>query len=83
MTELAVALVIRTYRPFYRSRPGRLLWLSTMAVMVLTVLLPYLPGAFWFDLVPLPLWLLGLLLLITALYVAASEAVKRQLSGRR
>jgi Mg2+-importing ATPase len=82
MTELAVALVVRTYRPFWRSPPGRLLWLSTVAVMALTLALPFLPFAGYFDLVPLPLWLLGLLLLITALYVAATEMVKRRMYGR-
>lgn len=77
MTELAIALVVRTYRPFYRSRPGRLFLYSTLAVMGLTIALPYLPYATYFGFVPLPLNLLGVLLLITAFYVATSEALKR------
>ncbi len=82
MTELAIALVIRTYRPFYRSRPGRLFFYSTVAVMGLTIALPYLPYAAYFGFVPLPFDLLGALLLITAFYVAASEVLKRVIYGR-
>jgi Mg2+-importing ATPase len=77
MTELAIILVIRTYRPFYRSRPGHLLWISIAAMMGLTVLLPYLPGFRLFDFVPLPLPLLAVLIMITLLYAGASEIGKR------
>jgi Mg2+-importing ATPase len=82
MTELAIALVVRTHRPFYRSRPGRLLLLSTMAVMALAVALPYLPAAEYFGFVPLPTSVLGALLVVTVLYVAASEIAKHALSRR-
>jgi len=78
LTELAIIFVVRTYKPFYRSRPGRLLLSSTLAVMLLTVLLPYTPAGAWFDLVPLPPALLAMIVLITLLYAAASEAVKRR-----
>ena len=77
MTELAIAMVVRTYRPFYNSRPGRLFLYSTLAVMVMTIVLPYLPYADTFGFVPLPMTLMGTLLLITAFYVAVSEAIKR------
>jgi Mg2+-importing ATPase len=76
MTELAIALVVRTYKPFYRSRPGRILLLSTLTVMALTLALPYLPIAELLDFVPLPLPLLGALLAITLLYAIASEVAK-------
>lgn len=78
LTELAIIFVVRTYKPLYRSRPGRLLLTSTLAVMLLTVLLPYTPAGSWFDLVPLPPALLAMIGLITLLYAAASEAVKRR-----
>jgi Mg2+-importing ATPase len=76
MTELAIALVVRTHRPFYRSRPGRLLLWSTLAVMGLTLALPYLPFAEPLGFVPLSLAQLGLLTLITILYIGASELAK-------
>jgi Mg2+-importing ATPase len=76
LTELAIALVLRTQRPFYRSRPGHWLWVSTLAVACATPLIPYLPIAGVLGFVPLPLPLLAALLAITAAYVFASEAAK-------
>ncbi|MBL8214153.1 MAG: magnesium-translocating P-type ATPase [Bryobacterales bacterium] len=77
LTELAVALVVRTRAAFYRSKPGRALWMSTLAVGVLTLILAYTPLGPIFDLVPLPPRLLLLILAITGLYVLAAEAAKR------
>src|SRR5215468_9510248 len=34
LTELVIALVVRTRRPFYRSRPGTFLLVSTVAIAV-------------------------------------------------
>lgn len=77
LTELAVALVVRTRRrPFYRSRPGTLLLATTAAVVVVAVAIPYLPGAGLLGFVPLPAGLVVVLLLITALYVLATDAAK-------
>ncbi|MEO8613153.1 MAG: magnesium-translocating P-type ATPase, partial [Chloroflexota bacterium] len=61
MTELVIALIVRTRKPFFRSKPGRWLWWSTVAVAVLTLLLPYLPINTLFDFVPLPFTTLLLL----------------------
>jgi len=78
MTELVIALVVRTHKPFYRSRPGRLLWWSTVAVAVLTIALPYLPIVnTLFSFVPLPPTTMLLLIGITALYVTVTEIVKK------
>ena len=78
LTELFVFLVIRTRRPFYRSRPGRWLALSTGLVGLIALALPYLPDMQRiFDFVPLPPRLMALLLAITGLYVLANEVAKR------
>jgi Mg2+-importing ATPase len=45
LTELVIALVVRTLRPFYRSRPGLLLLVSTVAIAGLTLLIPFFPFA--------------------------------------
>ncbi|MCR4282804.1 MAG: HAD-IC family P-type ATPase [Bauldia sp.] len=76
MTELAVALVIRTRRPFYRSRPGTLLLVSSLVLMGATVVLPYLPVGAFFGFVPLPWPLMTALLGIVILYVLATELAK-------
>ncbi len=77
LSELAIALVVRTRRVFFRSRPGRLLWVITLAVAILTLLLPYLPFAGALGFTPLPFWLMAMLAGITALYVLVTELVKR------
>jgi len=77
MTQLVTILVIRTHRPFYRSPPGRLLWILALALAVLAPLLPYLPGHALFDFVALPPPLLAALVAITLLYVGAAELGKR------
>ncbi|MBZ4399716.1 magnesium-translocating P-type ATPase [Myxococcus sp. AS-1-15] len=76
LTELAVALVVRTRRPFYRSRPGRLLLVSTGAVIALTFLVPFIPHASVLGFVRPPLLLLVAVTTITLLYVVAAEQAK-------
>jgi Mg2+-importing ATPase len=78
LTELAIALVVRTRRPFFRSRPGRVLLWSTVAVIALTFAIPYLPFIGVFGFVPLPAVLIVTVLAITALYVVATEITKRR-----
>jgi len=76
LTELVIALVVRTRRPFYRSRPGRVLLWSTVALVALTFAIPYLPFVGVFGFVPLPGMVLVTISAITALYVAATEMTK-------
>jgi len=76
LTELVIALVVRTRRPFFRSAPGRFLLVATLVVAALALLLPYLPGAALFGFVPLPLAIVALILGLTAAYVLATEALK-------
>ncbi len=77
LTELAIALVVRTRRPFLRSRPSRWLVASTAVVALAAVALPYVPAAGRaFGFVPLPPALLATVIGITGLYVAVSEATK-------
>jgi Mg2+-importing ATPase len=78
LTELVVAIVIRTRRPFYSSRPGALLLASTVALIALALATPYLPLVGVVGFVPLPPRLLATLVVITALYVAATELQKRR-----
>ncbi len=72
-----VVLVIRSRRPFYRSRPGTSLMLATAAIAVATILLPFTPLAAYLHFVPLPLNYLGLLAAVVAAYIAGADLVKR------
>ena len=77
LTELVVALVMRTRRPFFRSRPGNLLLWLTLALIMASLALPYLPLAGVFGFVPLSPALLFAIVGIMLLYVAATELQKR------
>jgi len=77
MTELLIMLVIRTQKPFFRSKPGKYLLIGTLIVAAVTLILPYSPLSKPLGFTPLPLPLLLTLLGITVLYVLASEATKR------
>ena len=77
LTELAIALVVRTRRVCFMSRPGRFLLWSTIATAALTFLLPYLPLAPALGFEPLSPVLVVVIVVITALYVAAAELLKR------
>jgi P-type Mg2+ transporter len=76
MTELFIVLVIRTGRPFFRSRPGTLLLAATLVVAGTTIFLPYTPFGALFGFVPLPPPFVLLLLAITGGYLVVSELAK-------
>lgn len=82
ITELAIVLIVRTRKAFWKSRPGALLSWLTAAVALLAVAIPYLPGADWFGFVPLPLSVMAGLAVITLAYLAASEALKSRFFPR-
>jgi Mg2+-importing ATPase len=76
-TELAVLLVLRTRRPFIRSRPSRWLAASSAALAVAAVAILYSPLAAILGFEPLPLAILAALAAITGGYVIATEVAKR------
>ena len=75
---VVIALVVRTRRPFYRSRPGRWLWGSTLVVLCTALILPYLPGVALFGFVPLPAPLMLGMIGLTLAYVAVVEVAKQR-----
>jgi Mg2+-importing ATPase len=77
LTELFVAMVVRTKKSFFRSKPGKYLLISSIAVIVVAIVIPYLPFSRVLGLSPLPLWLLFTILGITLAYVFAVEVTKK------
>jgi Mg2+-importing ATPase len=77
MTELLVMLVIRTQRPFFKSRIGGMLLISTGVVAAVTLLVPFLLFAPILGFGPLSFGLLSGLQGITVLYLIATEVAKR------
>jgi Mg2+-importing ATPase len=77
MTELLIMLVIRTRKPFFKSRIAKPLVFSTIFIALITLVLPYSPLNKLLGFVHISLPLLAALLGITLLYVLVTEAVKR------
>jgi P-type Mg2+ transporter len=71
-----VVLVMRSRRPFFRTMPSRLLLLSTLAVVGLTILMPFTPLSSVFKFTSLPPGYLLLLAVIVFLYIVAAELAK-------
>lgn len=77
LTELVIALVVRTRRPFFRSRPGAVLLGTTVVLVGIAFAIPYAPLVGALGFVPLPGALLVTLGTITVFYVVAAELTKR------
>ncbi|MBU0664066.1 MAG: cation transporting ATPase C-terminal domain-containing protein [Proteobacteria bacterium] len=69
-------------KPFYQSRPDRFLAWSVLVIAVLTVFLPYIPLGKIFGFLPLPPVVLTIMVIITVIYVALSEIIKRRFYKR-
>jgi Mg2+-importing ATPase len=73
-----IVLIIRTRRPSFRSRPGRNLMAATLAVIGLTLIIPYTPlGQRILGFTSIPAEFILLLLGILALYFIGAEVVKK------
>jgi Mg2+-importing ATPase len=82
LTELVISLVVRTRHLFFRSRPGTLLLVSSLVLIGITLLMPYLPFISVLGFVPLPLPLMLAMIGLTALYVLATELAKKYFYSR-
>jgi Mg2+-importing ATPase len=72
-----IVLVIRSRRPFFKSRPGRYLLAATLMIASVTLILPFTPLGRLFGFVPLPPSFLLIMAVIVVLYMIATEAVKK------
>jgi Mg2+-importing ATPase len=77
LTELFILFIIRTYKPFFKSIPGKhLIWLSALA-LVLTVGSIYAPYGSLLDLARLPLKVIGCISAIIIVYVITADILKQ------
>jgi Mg2+-importing ATPase len=75
-------LVIRTRKPFFRSKPGKYLLIATLLIVVVTILFPFTPLAELLGFQPLPMTILLVIGMIVALYIIAAEITKRSFYKR-
>jgi Mg2+-importing ATPase len=72
-----IVLVIRTRQSILTSKPGKYLLMSTIAIVMITLFLPYTPVAHLLGFQSLPLEFLLVLAAIVGLYILSAETVKR------
>ncbi|MCG6538167.1 MAG: HAD-IC family P-type ATPase, partial [Syntrophales bacterium LBB04] len=72
-----IVLVIRTRKMFFQSRPGKYLLIATLAIVPVTLALPYSPFASVLGFAPLPPIFLLFLLVVVIAYIGAAEAAKK------
>jgi Mg2+-importing ATPase len=82
LTELVIALVVRTRRVFFRSKPGKLLLMSTLIVIGITLVLPYAPFNDILGFIPLPAPLMLTMIALILLYVLVTEIAKKYFYSR-
>jgi Mg2+-importing ATPase len=71
-----IVLVIRSRKPFFKSRPGNYLLIATLSIVVVTVIVPLTPLAEVLGFSPLPIVFLLLIGIIVLLYIIAAEVAK-------
>ena len=71
-----IVLVIRSRKPFFRSKPGKYLLIATLSIAFITLILPFTPLGTVFGFSPLGLTTYLLLMLIVILYIFAAEITK-------
>jgi Mg2+-importing ATPase len=71
-----IVLVVRSRRPFFKSRPSKLLLLATVAIVIVTTVTPYLPMAGLLGFQPMPAHFYFVLGLIILGYILTAEVAK-------
>jgi P-type Mg2+ transporter len=77
LTEIVVLFVLRTRRPFFKSRPSKYIVIASAVMAVIACYLPYSPLAKPLSLIGLSLPLFLTIIGITLVYVASNEIAKR------
>ena len=72
-----IVLIIRSRKPFFKSRPGKYLLLTTLSILTAALIVPFTPLAALFGFSSPPVSFLLLIGLIVLFYVFAAEAVKK------
>jgi Mg2+-importing ATPase len=72
-----IVLVVRTRKPFYKSRPSKYLALTVFLIAILAAVIPYTPLSGLMGFAPMPPWILLVIAGIVALYILTVETIKK------
>lgn len=76
LTELFILFIIRTHKNFFKSKPGKYLFILSIAGFIVTLGLPYMPFAEDIGLNPLPFINITAMLLIVVVYIITADILK-------
>jgi len=83
LSEIIITFAIRTRKRFYKSKPGKLLLITSVITALLTVWLIFSPLGYLFEFVALNNWLLIAIILVELMaYFAIVEILKRRLMSK-
>ena len=71
-----IVLVIRSRKPFFKSRPAKYLLMATLLTVIVTAVLPFTPLGGIFGFSRLPISFLVLIGIIVMLYIVTAEMAK-------
>jgi Mg2+-importing ATPase len=71
-----IVLVIRSRKPFFRSKPSKYLSVATLSTVTLTLILPFIPLGVILGFNPLPISFLLLIGIIVSGYIISAEMAK-------
>ncbi len=77
ISEIVIAFSLRTGLPFFKSKPGKALFLISVAAIILLFVVVYSPIAEFFEFVQLNTKILAFIILVVVTYFTASELLKR------
>lgn len=75
-TQILVVFIIRTRRPFFKSKPGLILTVCSFSMVVVAAILPFTPFANYLGFTPLPARFFFLLSIIALSYLSVVEILK-------
>lgn len=76
LTELFILFIIRTHKIFFKSKPGKYLFILSILGLLITITLPYTALAAEIGLTPLPLLNFSLMLIIVVIYILTADILK-------
>jgi Mg2+-importing ATPase len=79
LSEIIVTFAIRTRKRFYKSKPGKLLLITSVLTALFTIWLIFSPFGYLFEFVPLVNWLLIAIGFILVAYFSMVEILKSHL----
>lgn len=72
-----IVLIIRTFRPFYKSRPSKSLLIAVLSIIAITFILPFTPLAPFLGFTVLPINLYFFVFVVIIFYMILVELAKR------